>query len=329
MNGKTITYPFINKAPSVERCMLDVIIALVPLLAWSVYIFGARVLVIALISVVSALLAQLLFSLAAKRRAALGDMSVFVTGLVTAMLMPVSVPLYYPAIAASVGIIFGKMIFGGLSKNVFNPAAVGIAFMLTAFGEKMNVFVQPFSRLAPFTVILSDSQLSGVLTGTTALELLKADTVDSSSVAEKIYGLTAGNIGEISALLIIISFIYLLVRRVVTPHTTIIYLGSLFVLTVLYAYSISFEEPYIYSLTHVFSGSAVFTGVFLMNDWTSVPITRNGKIYFALGCALITCVMRIYCDTPDGCIFAVLIMNAFTPMLESATRRPVFGKFYR
>lgn len=322
--------PFIHCASTVPVRMLDALAATLPAFVWGCYVYGLRAFVIVAIAVASAIATELIFTLVTRRRGNHGvhDLSSCVTGVITGLLLPVTVPLYYPVAAAVAGVFFGKLIYGGLGHNVFNPAAVGIGLMTVAFPETMTRFVQPYTKLPAFDIRISPELLDGLL-AESPLSALKRVEIDVSSVAEKFYGFVCGGIGTISALMLLLGLIYLLFRRTVTPHATVAYLGTIVFCAALFGYSKSLEEPFAYAFAQLLSGNAVFAGVFLINDSVTTPMTRNGKIFFGAVCGLLTMIMRLYCAEPDGAVLSVLLVNAFVPLFEKMTMQPVFGRYYK
>lgn len=302
--------------------MSDVIIALLPALAWGVFVFGTRALVLTVLSVGGAVAAQTIYCSITKT--CQKDISAVITGIIVALLCPVTVPLWLPPLGSAFGIIVGKMIFGGVGRNVFNPAATGVAFLHVAFSERMNTFVAPFSKLPALE--LAPKIAEGV---ETPLDMLKFGLMDVSNIWEKIYGMIAGNIGEISTVMIVLGFIYLVVRKTVKLDKTLAYICGMIFFGALYCYLVALPEPFEYASAQLFSGSTIFVAVFLCNDYTTTPTTPNGRIFFGVICSLLTVVFRAFCDIPDGAVFAVLIVNVLTPWLEKTTRAPYFGQLFR
>lgn len=318
----SFTAPFIRDNVTSASIFTDVIVALIPPLAWGVYLYGPRAIVITLLSVLGAVLAQLVWSLLAKTK--LYDLSTLITGIIVALLCPVSVPLWLAPVGSAFGVIVGKMVFGGVGRNVFNPSALGVAFLHVVFGEEMNVFVAPFEHLSAFEVSPTVTEMID-----NPLTTLKSGMMDVSNIWEKLYGMIGGTIGEMSKIMLVIAFIYLLVRGTVKLEKTLAYIGGMVFFVALYCYLVAMPEPFEYAAAHLFSGSTIFVAVFLCNDYTTTPSTSNGSIFFGVICAMLTTVFRVFCDIPDGAVFAVLITNVFVPFFERKTRAPYFGQFFK
>lgn len=318
----TFTAPFIKDKAKAETLYLDVIVALLPPLAWGVYIYGARSIVITLLSVLGAVLTQLIWCASIKTK--LFDLSSVITGIIVALLCPVSAPLWLAPLGSAFGILVGKLIFGGVGRNLFNPAALGVVFLNVAFGEKMNTFVAPFEKLPAFALAPTTAELME-----NPLVTLKNGMMDVSNIWEKIYGMICGNIGEMSKIMIVLAFLYLFVRGTVKLEKTLSYIGGMVFFVALYCYLVAMPEPFEYAAAHLFSGSTVFVAVFLCNDYSTTPTTSNGAIFFGVICAMLTTVLRVFCDIPDGAAFAVLITNALVPALERKTRMAYFGQFFK
>lgn len=317
-----LTAPFIRENTSAHTMMADVVIALLPPLAWGTYVFGDRAIVLSLLSVFGAVLAQLCWCAITKTK--MREFSAVITGMIVALLCPVSVPLWLPPLGAAFGVIVGKMIFGGIGRNIFNPAATGLAFLHVLFNEKMNTFTPPFAKIAAF-------EISPVITeiGQTPLDTLKTGIVDVSNIWEKVYGMIYGNIGELSTIMIVISLIYLYLRGVIKLEKTISYIGSVVFFIALYCYLVAMLGPFEYAFAHLFSGSTMFVAVFLCNDYSTTPTTPNGNIFFGVVCGFFTMILRVFCDIPDGAVFALLLANVFTPMLDRKTKQPYFGQMFK
>lgn len=316
------TAPFIRDKATSVSIFSDVIVAMIPPLAWGVYLYGARAIVITLLSVLGAVLAQLIWSSLAKAK--LFDLSSVITGFIVALLCPVSVPLWLAPVGSAFGVIVGKMVFGGVGRNLFNPAALGVSFLHVVFSEKMNVFVAPFERL-------SSLEISPVVSETieNPLTTLKSGMMDVSNIWEKLYGMIGGTIGEMSKIMLVLAFLYLFVRGTVKLEKTLAYIGGMVFFVALYCYLVAMPEPFEYAAAHLFSGSTIFVAVFLCNDYATTPSTSNGGIFFGILCAMLTTVLRVFCNIPDGAVFAVLITNVFVPFLERKTRAPYFGQFFK
>lgn len=316
------TAPFIRDNISARSLMVDVLLAFLPPLAWGVYVYGVRALVLVLVSVLGAVGSQLLWCMVTKTK--FNEISSAITGVIVALLCPPSVPLWFPLVGSVFGVVVGKMLFGGIGRNIFNPAALGLAFLHVSFPEKMNTFTPVFEKLPAFAISPTLSE-----TAESPLFALKNGMMDVSNIWEKIYGMICGNIGELSAVMLVLAWVFLFVRGTVKWEKTVSYIAGIIFFVALYCYLVAMPEPFEYAFSHLFSGSTIFVAVFLCNDYSTTPTTPNGAVFFGIVCSFFTTVFRVFCDIPDGAVFAVLVTNVLVPLLERKTRVPYFGQFFK
>ncbi len=309
MNKLTVsTSPHIQTRSTTSHIMADVLIALsLPAIA-SVVLYGLPALFVIIACVGSALLSELLFNLVTKRRQTLGDLSAAVTGLILALSLPAGVKIWQCAIGAAFAIIVVKCLFGGLGHNFANPAATGRVFLIIAFAEAGG---------GAATRFMNESEL---VTSATPLELLKAETIEGlPSFLDMLLGNRAGAIGEGCIIAIIIGFVYLVARRVIKWETPVIYVGTVFLL------SLMIQRDMELAIYQVLAGGLVYAAVFMATDYVTTPINRGGRAVFALGCGIITVLIRIFGVYPGGVSFAILIMNILSPYIERLCRRRPLG----
>ncbi|MBP3320973.1 MAG: RnfABCDGE type electron transport complex subunit D [Clostridia bacterium] len=316
--------PHIRSHDSTQTVMLDVIIALLPLLLWGCYIFGMRALTVTLITVFSSVIFELLFNLITKKTITVLDLSAVVTGLLLSYNLPHTIPFWMPVLGAFFAIVPVKMLLGGLGKNLVNPALAGRACLLLSFSSAMTV-PPVLTRLDLFESYLPGDALSG----STPLYTVLSPAEDGSSISTELLfdmfiGNESGTIGEVSALLILLGFLYLLLRKVVSWHIPLSYLGTVAFITLLFPAEGVERFDVVYMLAHLFSGGLLLAAVFMATDYVTSPITPKGRIIFGIGCGLLTVIVR-YCAGNEGASYAVLTMNLLVYFIDKITVPRPFG----
>ncbi len=298
--------PHLHCGMNTRHIMRDVIIALVPALIASVWLFGPRALAVELVCVASAMAAEYLSRLVMKRPHTVGDLSCIVTGLLFAFNLPSTIPLWQAAFGAVVAIVVAKQMFGGLGQNFVNPALVGRIVLMGSFPAEMDAWQVPLSWLGG---------VDGV-TAATPLAQLKENGDALIDPLKMLIGIRGGCLGETCVIALVLGGIYLTVRHVIRPLVPITYIATVFVLTWLLG-----ENP----VAHVLSGGLMLGAIFMATDYATSPINRGGKFVYAIGCGLLTVLIRVYGSLPEGVSFAIVIMNILTPLIEKAVRPRVFG----
>ncbi len=300
----------IRTKQTTESLMRDVIIALLPVLAAGVYFYGLKSLVVVLLSVITSVLSEYVYNLLMKRTQTVGDLSAVVTGLLLGLTLSPLVPWWAVVVGSSFAIIIVKMMFGGLGHNFVNPALAGRALMLASWPGAMNIFMNP--QGSPDLI-------------STATPLAIGFSGDLADYLQLFLGNKAGSIGEISAAALLLGAAYLLIRRVITWHIPVAYLATVFV----YAAILHLVMPgaSLPPHVHLLSGGLLLGAFFMATDMVTSPLTRRGMLVFGVGCGVITMLIRTVKTGayPEGVSFAILIMNAFTPLINRATRNRVFG----
>ena len=293
--------------------MLDVVLALMPALAVSTYVLGLRVLFITAVSVVSCVAFEYLIArFLLKRQATVGDLSAVVTGVLLAFNLPAGIPWWIVVIGALIAIGIGKMTYGGLGTNPFNPALTGRIFLLMAYPVEMT----------DWTTSIPDS-----LSGSTMLAEVKYNPALASELnfTEMFGGYMNGSMGEISALALILGGLYLLWRKVITWHIPV----SILLTMALFAmgYAIGFGGSLIYELPlfHLLAGGALLGAIYMATDYSTSPMTHKGMIIYGVGIGVITMVIRLWGAYPEGMSFAIFIMNAATPLINKYCKPKRFG----
>lgn len=318
--------PYIDKPSAITSIMADVLLAMIPPLLWSVYVFGARSVVIVMISIAISAVSDFSLKKFVFKNNTPFELSGIITGALVGLCLPVSSPLWLPAFAAVAAIGLGKYAAGGMGKNLFNPAVSGICVSYCLFGRHMTVFTKPFEYLPAFDFQISDTLLSGVRV-TTSLDIMRDGKIVTSSIGDYFYGISPGTIGTISTALIIVSLLYLLIRRTVGIRTTLSYIMALVVLMFFTAYADA--EPIDFVAMQLFSGGIAFIAVFMLNDYTATPSSMAGKIVFGVVCAAFTVAVRYFGAVHYGEYFAVLAANMLVPFIDKVTEQRVYGSYIR
>lgn len=300
--------PHLRDNATTQRLMLDVIIALLPATAAGIIFFGLRAALVIAVTVAASVLTEYLMRKGLKREQTISDLSAAVTGLLLALNFPPSIPLWIAIVGAVVAIALIKQLFGGLGQNFMNPALGARVILVVAWAKHMTAWTEP---------------LVDAIASATPLSLLKsADGGYTYSYLDMFIGKIPGCIGETSALAILLGFLYLLIRKVISWHIPVIYTGTVAVLTwILGPDGIFTGDP----LYHVLAGGLLLGAVFMATDYVTSPMTRKGQIIYALGCGVLTTLFRLYGNMPEGVSFAIVLMNVVTPLIDRHTIPVAFG----
>ena len=296
--------PHIHTRDSSRRIMLDVIIALLPAAIAGVVIFGAKALGVIAACVITAVVSEALFNLIVHKKQTVGDLSAVVTGLLLALNLSTNVAIWQCVVGTVFAIVVVKCLFGGLGKNFANPAITGRVFMLLAFSTVAG-------GAKPVVVELVSSA--------TPLELLAQGSENAPGLMELFLGLHGGAIGETCCLALLLGFAWLLFRRVIHWHVPVIFVGTVFVLYLVFTGSFQM------ALAESLAGGLFLGAIFMATDYVTSPITLKGKMVFALGCGLVTFIIRYFCAYPEGVSFSILAMNILTPYIEKFTANTPLG----
>ena len=296
---KIMCSPHIHSGKSTKGIMGDVLIALLPATIAGTLIFGWRALVVIAVCIIASVLFEALFNLIIKKEQTIGDLSSAVTGLLLALNLPCDVPLWQAVIGSLFAIVIVKCLFGGIGKNLVNPAITARVFMLVAFTSIAKPSF-PVDSVASATPLASE---------------------EMPSLLNLFLGSYGGAIGETSTLALLIGGIYLIVRKVITWHTPVILMGTVFMFSFLME---GFNA--VGALSLVMSGGVVIGAIFMATDYTTTPPTSWGKVIFGIGAGLLTCLIRYFGTYPEGVSFAILFMNILTPYISNLTKRKVFAQ---
>ncbi len=295
--------PHIHRGRTTASIMRDVLIALAPATVAGCVIFGLRSLLVIAVCVLTAVLFEAGFNLIVKKKQTVGDLSAAVTGLLLALNLPANIPIWQCVIGTLFAIILVKCLFGGIGCNLVNPAITARVFMVVAFGSMAEVALP--------TIVDANSSA-------TPLAQIAADKVPD--MADLLLGTTGGAIGETCAVALILGFVYLLVRRVITWHIPVSFVGAVFVLSL-------FIEGFdvMSAVALILSGGLLLGAIFMATDYVTSPDTAWGKVIFGLGAGIITVLIRYFGTYPEGVSFAILFMNILNPYIEKWTSHKIFG----
>jgi electron transport complex protein RnfD len=301
--------PHLHKDESVSKIMWMVVISLLPSGIAGVFIFGLGALWVILLGIASALITEGILQAITKRKVTILDGSAFLTGLLLAYNLPPKVPFWLPIVGAFFAVSIGKQVFGGLGQNIFNPALVGRVFLVASWPRYMTTFTQPLNYDA--------------ITSATALTLVKEGKIlEKISYLDLFLGKRGGCIGEVCILALALGALFLLLKRYISWHIPIIYIAT----TALFAYVFGrngfFTGDWLF---HILSGGLILGAFFMATDYVTSPLTRKGQVIFALGCGLITAVIRLWGGYPEGVSYAILMMNAATPIIDRYTKTRIYG----
>lgn len=301
--------PHIRSESTTSKIMLDVVIALLPAVVGALYFFRLNAAIIIALAVITAVASEWGVQKIRNKRSTIYDMSAVVTGLLVALNIPASAPWWIPIIGSAFAIIIVKQLFGGIGQNFMNPALAARIMLTISWTDRMTGWVKP-----------------GVdaISTATPLSYIKGGTVvpgNAPALFDTIIGNIGGVIGETSAVLLLLGGLYLVYRGVISIQIPGIYIGTVAVLTFIYG---GFNVNYM--LYHVVSGGLMLGAIYMATDYASSPVTKRGRMIFALGCGILTTAIRIYGVYPEGVGFSILLMNIAAPLIEKYTSPRVFGE---
>ena len=299
--------PHVRSKESIQSIMRDVIIALVPATAAGIYYFGLRALILIVAAIMSAVFFEWLYEKITKKPVTINDLSAVVTGLLLAMNLPASAPVWVAIVGSAFAIIFAKQLFGGLGQNFINPALAGRAFLLASYPTEMTTWVVPNGLAAD------------AATYATPLAQLKNGALDAS-LGQLVMGQVGGTIGETCAIALIIGGIYLLYKHVISWKIPVIYIATVFIL-----FAVIGRHGMRMPLQEIFAGGVMLGGIFMATDYASSPVTPKGQVIFAVGAGLLTYLIRTFGGYPEGVSYSILIMNCCVPLIERFTEPTIFG----
>lgn len=315
--------PHIHSGDSVERNMYGVIIALIPAFVVSILFFGVSALMVTIVSILSCMLFEYTI-----RRFIMGrtdmtvlDGSAILTGFLLALNLPSNLPMWIVIIGALVAIGVGKMTFGGLGSNIFNPAILGRVFLLVSFPQQMTTWPRPNLLLDRIDISSAATPLGiakGLAKGAPGFSM---DQIPD--LLDMLVGQVGGSFGEVSAIALCIGFGYLLVRKIITWHIPVTILSTSFVIAAI-MHTIN-PALYVTPLVHMLSGGMLLGSIYMATDYVTSPMSKSGMILYGVMIGIITMLIRLFGSYPEGMSFAILIMNGFTPLINMYMKPKLFG----
>lgn len=309
--------PHVHSGDSVSKNIRSVLIALIPAYLVGLYFFGLGALIVSLTAVLSCVLFEYLIQrFLFKGTTTINDGSAALTGILLAFNLPSNIPFWMVIIGSLVAIGIAKMSFGGLGNNPLNPALVGRVFLLISFPVAMTSWPRPIA----FNPAYLDAE-----TAATPLAILKGQFVEIPKTLDLFLGHIGGSLGEVSALALLIGLVYLLVKRIITWHIPISILLTVFVFTGI----LHLVNPEVYAVTplfHLLTGGLMLGSIFMATDYATSPMTTRGMLIYGAGIGIITVIIRVFGAYPEGVSFAILIMNAFTPLINTFVKPKRFGE---
>lgn len=309
--------PHVHGSNDTRRMMADVLIALAPALVVSFLAYGWRALLVVAFSVVCCVVFEwAVQKFLLRGPLTIGNLSAVVTGVLLAFNLPANIPLGLVAIGCAVAIVVAKMTYGGLGKNLFNPALVGRVFLLIAFPVAMTSFPEAVGAVSGATPLAMAKE--ALKAGAPVSEVMQSVDLGAMSL-----GMKSGSLGEISVVALLVGFVWLLVRRVISWHIPVVVLGTMALFSAI-MWGVN-PDAYMSPLFHLLSGGAVLGAVFMATDYVTSPMTTKGMVIYAVGIGLITMLIRLWGPYPEGMSFAILIMNSVVPLIDKYVRPKRFG----
>ena len=309
--------PHIRSVENTRSIMLDVIIAMLPALFWAIYNFGFKALLSVVVSVVACLFWEWLYRKLLKKPQSIGDLSAVVTGMLLAFVCPPELPWWALVIGAFFSIVVVKQLYGGIGCNFLNPALAGRAILLASYATAMTTWTLPSSKL------------DTVVSTATPLAIMKEGTVEkftelttNYSVADMFIGRVGGSLGEVSALALLLGGAWLLIRKVISWHTPVAFIGTVAILTFLFPQG---NDRIAWMAAQVFGGGLMLGAIFMATDYVTSPLTGLGQVVYGIGCGVLTVMIRYFGGYNEGVSYAILCMNVCTVLLDKIGRPVKFG----
>ncbi|HAK88010.1 MAG: electron transporter RnfD [Nitrospirae bacterium GWC2_46_6] len=314
--------PHIKSEETTSRIMWSVNAALLPATVMGAYFFGPRAVFILAIAIIAAVLSEYIFQKSLNRKISVNDGSAFLTGLLLGMNLPPSVPFYIPIVGSFAAIVITKQLFGGLGFNVFNPALIGRAFLLISFPKLMTIWKEPTAAFIQFDAKTTATPL-GILKEEGVAKLMEMFGDNITLYTQLFTGHRAGSIGETSSIALLIGAAFLLYRGYISWHIPVSFLGTAALMAWIFGTkgALFTGDP----IVHLLSGGMLLGAFFMATDYVTCPSVRKGQILFGIGCGFLTMLIRLKGGYPEGVMFAILIMNCFSPIIDRGFRTKVFG----
>jgi len=318
--------PHLHGDQTIKKIMWGVVIALIPAMLVSFWYFGIGALLLTLVSVFTCVVVEFIIQkYMLKEPNSIGNGSAVITGILLALNVPSNLPVWMIVVGAIVSIAVAKMTFGGLGKNPFNPALIGRVFMLISFPVNMTSWPLP---------LVNRTVLVDAVTGPTSLGIVKEGLAKGDSMTDvmsrvpsyvdMLLGNMGGSFGEVSAIALILGGIFMLIRKIITWHIPVTFIGTVFAFTgLLYLLD---PTQYVDPVFHLLAGGLMLGAIFMATDMVTSPMTKTGMAIFGIGCGLLTVLIRVWGAYPEGVSFAILIMNAIVPLINKGFKPKKFGE---
>ncbi len=304
--------PHIVSNTDTTRIMLMVLIALAPSFVMSIYVFGPRVIALTLVCLVSCMFFEWAYNKLMKKPQTVGDLSAAVTGVLIAFNVPSGLPYWIAIVGCFVAIIIVKQLYGGIGKNLVNPAITARIVLFIAFAKEMTTWPVPFTG--------ADAQ-----TGATPLGILAEGGGELPSNMDMFMGYIGGSMGEVSALMLLIGGLFLIWRKIISPIIPACFIGTVFVFALIYYAATGDGNALQMAVFHVLAGGVMLGAFFMATDYVTTPILPMGKVIFGIGCGVITMLIRLYGQYPEGVSFSILLMNIVTPLIDNFCQKRMYG----
>ena len=308
--------PHVHSKTTTRIIMRDVLIALAPAMFMGMQVFGTRALTVTAVSVLACYLFEKMYCRMTGMNDKTYDLSACVTGVLLAFVCPVTIPYWTIILGAAFAILLVKMLFGGIGRNIVNPALAGRAFMFS-WPVAMSTWVK-----VGWANQASVFSTADIVTEATPLANMHQGLMPEASIASMFWGNVGGCIGETSAFLLLIGFVYLLVRKVIKPTIPTFYIGTVAVLTLLFPMG---NPPIQWMLAHLFGGGLMLGAIFMATDYVTSPLTNLGQIVYAIGCGALTVLIRYFGGYNEGVSYAILVMNGFVVLFDRIGRPTKYG----
>lgn len=318
--------PHIVTGLDTQKTMLYVLIALIPSLLVSTYVFGFRVLILTAVCIASCVIFEMAYQKLMKRTETWNDLSAVVTGTLLAFNIPSNFPFWMAILGCFVAIVLVKQLYGGIGKNFANPAIVGRIFLFLSFTTRMTTWPLPQKLITDTDTLTGPTPLGiiGEAPLTELPELLKSGALPGNM--DMFLGMMGGSMGEVSAIALIIGGIFLVWKKIISPATPLAFIGTVFVISFIY-YSFAGGDISALHMAvfHICAGGVMLGAIFMATDYVTSPIMPLGKVIMGIGCGFITMVIRLWAGYPEGVSFSILLMNILTPLIDMLTIKLAYG----
>lgn len=305
--------PHLVTAMDTQKTMLMVLIALVPSLLVSTYVFGFRVLILTAVCIAASMFFEWAWNKLMKRKQTVCDLSAALTGTLIAFNLPSGLPYWIAIVGCFVAIIVVKQLFGGIGKNLVNPAITARIVLFISFATEMTTW--PLPRM---------NQTADVLTGPTPLGVIHEGGQLPTNM-EMFLGYIGGSMGEVSAIALIIGGLFLVWKKIISPIIPCCFIGTVFVFALIYYSATGNGDALQMAVFHILAGGVMLGTIFMATDYVTSPLLPAGKVVFGIGCGVITMLIRLFGQYPEGVSFSILIMNCLTPLIDSFFQKRMYG----